>query len=257
MTVIYSEPTSFTSNPDLRTLALPFEWKGTPLDSNGRFLNHEFAFIDSFKELWKWQTMKNPQKDEKKQDTWRLDCKMNGDFLTSSEDCIVWLGHASFFIRLAGITFLIDPILFNVSLLKRKSKLPVSPEALKNIDYILISHDHRDHCDTKSLKLLAKNNPNATYLTGLKLDQLIKKTTKSVSIQAAGWYQQYNTPPEIKISYVPSRHWGRRYLTDTNVRLWGGYVIQGAGKTIYFGGDSGYGSHLLTSLKYFPLLIML
>ena len=32
-------------------------------------------------------------------------------------------------------------------------------------------------------------------------------------------------------------------LFDTNERLWGGFVIEGAGKKIYHGGDSGYGSH--------------
>jgi L-ascorbate metabolism protein UlaG (beta-lactamase superfamily) len=93
------------------------------------------------------------------------------------------------------------------------------------------------------LKVLAKNNPKAIYLTGLKVDKVIKNITRSTSIEAAGWYQQFNTKSELTITYVPSRHWGRRYLTDTNVRLWGGFVIQAAGKTIYFGGDSGYGSH--------------
>lgn len=252
MTAKYSEPNSYTSNPALTTIPLPFEWKGTPLDSNGRFLNYEFAFINSFKALWEWQTMKNPQKTEKKNESWKLTCITDSGFLTSATDCIVWLGHASFFIRVVGITLLIDPILFDVSLIKRKSALPIDPNQLKNIDYILISHDHRDHCDKKSLELLAKNNPNATYLTGLNVDPVIKKMTKSSNIQAAGWYQHYNTKAEINITYVPSRHWGRRYLTDTNVRLWGGYVIQAAGQTIYFGGDSGYGSHFADIAKIFP-----
>lgn len=254
MTAKPSEPIQFTYNPALTTIPLPFEWKGTPLDSKGRFLNQEFAFINSLKALWKWQTMKNPQKDEKKKDTWKLTCKTDSDFLTSPTDCIVWLGHASFFIRIAGITLLIDPVLFDVSLIKRKVALPVDPFQLKHIDYILISHDHRDHCDKKSLELLAKNNPEAVYLTGLKVDAVIRKITKSTYIQAAGWYQQYKTKPEIKITYVPSRHWGRRYLTDTNVRLWGGYVIEAAGKTVYFGGDSGYGSHFADIGKIFPVL---
>lgn len=252
MTAKYSEPVSFTSNPDLTTIPLPFAWKGTPLDAKGRFLNHEFAFINSLRALWQWQTMKNPQKEFKKKDTWKLACKTDCNYLTATEDCIVWLGHASFFIRIAGITLLIDPVLFDVSLIKRKCALPVDPHALKNIDYILISHDHRDHCDQKSLELLSKNNPDAVYLTGLKVDTVIKKITKRSSIQAAGWYQQYKTKPGITITYVPSRHWGRRYLTDTNVRLWGGYVIEAAGKTIYFGGDSGYGSHFADIGKIFP-----
>lgn len=242
----------FISNPALQTIQLPFAWAGTPVDEKGRFVNHEFPFINSFKELWKWQTMKNPQKIEKKKDIWKLACHTDATFLKSYADCIVWLGHASFFIRIAGISLLIDPVLFDVSLIKRKSPLPVAPEQLKNIDYILISHDHRDHCDKKSLELLAKNNPDAIYLTGLHVDSVIRKITNSNMIQAAGWYQQYLTPAALKIIYIPTRHWGRRYLTDTNKRLWGGFVIQAAGQTIYFGGDSGYGSHFADIAKIFP-----
>ncbi|GAB3510896.1 MBL fold metallo-hydrolase [Emticicia fontis] len=242
----------YTSNPDLPTLKLPFEWNGTPIDERGRFVNYEFPFVDSFRDVLRWQFTKNPQKTEKKTDKWRAEVLQNQGFLESKKDCIVWLGHASFFIRLAGITLLIDPVLFNVSLIKRQSALPVQPEDLRNLDYILVSHDHRDHCDEKSLRLLAKNNPDTTYLTSLGVDGLIKTFTQSNKIQAAGWYQQYKTDDAIKVYYVPSRHWGRRFLTDTNVRLWGGYVIQGAGKTIYFSGDSGYGGHFEDVGKIFP-----
>ncbi|PLK45457.1 MBL fold metallo-hydrolase [Emticicia sp. TH156] len=242
----------YTSNPDLVNLTLPFAWSGTPVDSKGRFINHEFPFVDSFKDLIKWQTTVNPQKLEKKNDTWRAEVMFNQGFMTSKDDCIVWLGHASYFIRLAGFTFLIDPVLFNVSLLRRQSALPIEAGDLRGINYILISHDHRDHCDENSLKLLAANNPDAMYLTGLQLDALLPVFTKSNQVQAAGWYQQYKTDPAVKVSYVPSRHWGRRFLTDTNKRLWGGFVIEGAGKTIYFGGDSGYGGHFKDIGGVFP-----
>jgi L-ascorbate metabolism protein UlaG (beta-lactamase superfamily) len=242
----------YTSNPDLSTIKLPFEWKGTPIDDKGRFVNHEFPFVDSLRDVFKWQTTINPQKAEKKNDKWKAEVLYNQAFIDSKDDCIVWLGHASFFIRLAGITFLIDPVLFNVSLIKRQSDLPLQADELHNIDYILVSHDHRDHCDEKSLKLLAKNNLDATYLTGLNLDTIIQSFTNSSKIQTAGWYQQYKTEDAVKVFYVPSRHWGRRFLTDTNVRLWGGYVIQGAGKTIYFSGDSGYGGHFEDIGKVFP-----
>ena len=243
---------SYTSNPNLLNIKLPFEWKGTPTDEKGRFVNLEFPFVDSFLEVLKWQFQKNPQKQEKEHDKWRPDVVFDSGFLESDKDCIVWLGHASFFIRLAGISILIDPVFFNVSLIKRLSPLPVSPDKFKSLDYILVSHDHRDHCDEKSIRLLAMNNPQATWLTGLQMDTVLKNFTGSSKIQAAGWYQRFHTDARLKICYVPSRHWGRRFLTDTNVRLWGGYVIEGAGKTIYFGGDSGYDSHFADIAKIFP-----
>lgn len=242
----------YINNPTLITLETPFKWPGTPIDKSGRFVNYEIPFINSFRQLLKWQTMKNPQKLEKKQDTWRLNVDFNSDFLASQDDCIVWLGHCSFFIRIANKTLLIDPVFFNVSFIKRKSSLPVHPSLFTGIDYILISHDHRDHCDVKTLRLLAKNNPEATYLGGLRMDTLLKKITKSDKIQPAGWYQMYETSTDINISFTPSRHWGRRTFNDMNLRLWGGFVIQSAEKTIYFSGDSGYGGHFKDLARIFP-----
>lgn len=242
----------YVSNTELETLETPFEWRGTPIDEKGKFVNYEVPFISSFRALLKWQVMKNPQKLEKKHDYWRLPIDYHSGFLKSKKDCIVWLGHSSFFIRIAGVTILIDPVFYNVSFLKRKSELPIQPDLLKGIDYILISHDHRDHCDAKSLKLLAKNNPDAVYLTGLSMDPLLKKITKSNKIQAAGWYQKYDINSDLKIYFTPSKHWGRRTFNDMNSRLWGGFVIQSAEKTIYFSGDSGYGGHFSDLAEIFP-----
>ena len=242
----------FTSNPKLEYLDLPFKWEGTPTTGKGRFVNTEFPSVISLRAVWKWQTLINPQKQEKKNDQWKLEVDFESHFLDSKEDCIVWLGHASFFVRLSGISILIDPVLLDSAFIKRLSPLPVSPDLFLNLDYVLISHDHRDHCDEKSIKLLAKNNPDATWLTGLNMEQLLFKFTKSRKIQEAGWYQKYQVTEPLKISFVPSRHWSKRSLNDTNLRLWGGFVIEHKEKTIYFGGDSGYDSHFRDVGQIFP-----
>jgi L-ascorbate metabolism protein UlaG (beta-lactamase superfamily) len=129
--------------------------------------------------------------------------------------------------------------------MKRYTALPFPVEAFKDLDYILVSHDHRDHCDESSIKLLARQNPQATWLCGLKLDSLLKKWTNAEKVQAAGWFQLYHMPDNgMKITYLPSRHWARRGLTDTNTTLWGAFMFETDSRKIYFGGDSGYGSHV-------------
>ncbi|MCK7555891.1 hypothetical protein MKQ70_13035 [Chitinophaga sedimenti] len=50
-------------------MPLPFAWKGNTLDARGRFVNREHPFNDSFWQVLKWQTMRNPQKQEKLSDT--------------------------------------------------------------------------------------------------------------------------------------------------------------------------------------------
>lgn len=239
-----------TNNPDLKTIL--DTWEGTPVDQDGRFMNHEFPFIHKFGTVFKWMTTKNPQKQFKKEDTWQLEVIKNDAFLTETKDMIVWLGHATFFIRLNGKQILIDPVLGKIPATKRHSELPISPEKLQNLDYILVSHAHYDHCDKDSLKLLQSQNPKAIFLTGLKMKTLLRKWIPNNEIQEAGWYQQYQTKDNLSIYFLPSRHWSNRSLGDANERLWGAFVLKSKDKTIYFGGDSGYGSHFKEVATLFP-----
>ena len=44
----------------------------------------------------------------------------------------------------------------------------------------------------------------------------------------------------LTITFVPSQHWSRRGLTDTNEALWGGFVVEGGGARVYHSGDTAY-----------------
>jgi L-ascorbate metabolism protein UlaG (beta-lactamase superfamily) len=241
--------TGYTSNPALATVKP--DWKGTPLDEDGLFMNGEFPWKLEYGKVFRYIMHHNPQKDLKKHDTWRIPVLKDEEWLTDPADMIVWLGHASFFIQLSGIRMLIDPIYGKLPVGKRFSDMPVDPDKLLNIDYILVSHIHYDHCDKNSIKLLTRNNPKAQILTGLKLDGLISKWAGN-KLQTAGWYQQYGLENGLKITYLPSRHWSNRTLFDANTTLWGGFMIEKNGKRIYFGGDSAHGSHFRDIRELFP-----
>ncbi|HEX6223965.1 MAG TPA: MBL fold metallo-hydrolase [Chryseolinea sp.] len=222
------------------------------MDSNNRFINLEHPFVPNFGEVLKWMTSRNPQKKEKKQDTFRLRLIDDPSFLTHENDCIVWLGHATFFIRLNGINMLIDPAFFNVLTLKRYSAHAFGPTIFEKLDYLMISHDHQDHCQEKSVRQLVELNPEIKILTGLSMEKLLRPWCKNVPVEMAGWYQQYNTTPAIEIYFLPSRHWSKRGLADDNKRLWGAFVIRSKDKTIYFSGDTGYDNHFKEVGQLFP-----
>ena len=128
--------TTFTSNPVLKTVNS--DWKGTPLDQNGLFMNDEFPFIHSYTSALKWMTEKNPYREQKKKDKWRIPVIKNDEFVKDESDKIVWLGHASFYIQISGIRLLIDPVLGKLTVGNRYSELPILPEKLVDIDYILV-----------------------------------------------------------------------------------------------------------------------
>jgi L-ascorbate metabolism protein UlaG (beta-lactamase superfamily) len=228
------------------------DWDGNPTDANGRFLNHEFPFTTGFKDVWKWQTGPKPYREAKKRDTWKPALHQDATVLHSQGDCLVWLGHAWFFMRIDGINILLDPVLYKIPLVKQIVENPFQAHAFPPIDLLLLSHDHRDHMDKRSITELAKLNPEMQIVTGLKMTTLLRKWCRNPIVEM-GWYQQFHLPgTSLKLTYLPTRHWSRRYLNDTNTRLWGAFMLQNNTRTIYFGSDSGYGSHFKELNTLFP-----
>ncbi|MBS1792576.1 MAG: MBL fold metallo-hydrolase [Acidobacteria bacterium] len=242
----------YVSNEKLKTVRA--DWRGTPVDEKGRFVNHEFPYLPKYSKILRWMLSRNPQREEKLRDTARLPVLDPTAFFESGCDGILWLGHASFYIRLAGKTILLDPVFGEPRLLRPLVAMPSPIDRIKQVDYVLLSHDHRDHADEDSIRALARKFPAAKFLGGLRLEDLLKDWVGPANeIQTAGWFQQFALPDEnVKITFLPVRHWCRRGLFDTNHILWGGYVIEGSGRTIYFSGDSGFGSHYRETGELFP-----
>ena len=244
-------PTYNPNIPFIKGVDTLFNWTGNPIHKK-MYQNHEFPMSKDFSDVWRWKSKKNPYEQDKKLDTFRLPI---AEDLTSlkegKENGIYWLGHATFIIRVNGIQFITDPVFKKASVIKRWSKLPIEPSEIPPTSYLLMSHDHRDHCDKASLRKMIKFNPEMQYFTGLNMTGILKDFLKGAEGQEAGWYQQYKTEG-FELYFLPTRHWAKRGLTDTNQRLWGSFILKIGDLTIYFGGDSGYGSHYKDIAKLFP-----
>jgi hypothetical protein len=142
-------------------------WQGNPHNGK-RFFDPHKAFSPSFAKFWKWQTGPKPKAKEKKADTWRLGTVKDKKFLKTKDNCIVWLGHASFYIRLNGVQIITDPVFYNLSgIVRRHSDMPCEVSDFKNIDYVLLSHGHRDHCDATSLKAAGTEIPGGRMVPAI------------------------------------------------------------------------------------------
>ncbi|MEP7211438.1 MAG: MBL fold metallo-hydrolase [Acidobacteriota bacterium] len=242
----------FESNEKLSTVKP--DWPGTPVDDEDRFVNYEHPYLPRMTDLLRWQLSRNPFKEAKQNDTERLEVKDPAEFLASDRDGILWLGHASFYIRMDGVCFLIDPIFGKPPLVKRYVDVPSPLDSIRRVDYVLLSHDHRDHADETTLKDVAARFPAAVFIGGLRMEDIFNEwKTPDNAVQTAGWFQRFDLPAGVpEICFVPVRHWSRRGLFDTNHRLWGGFVLKGKRASIYFGGDSGYGRHYKDVGELFP-----
>ena len=164
---------------------------------------------------------------------------------SSTEDMLVWLGHSCFLLRAAGVSLLFDPVLFSSLGLRPRHALPCPPEAIRSIDYLLLSHGHRDHLDEQSIKLLARQNPQLQVLSSLRMGPLLRGMAPALPVQEAGWWQQYDLGPGLAArNHLPAR---RPLAPPRPVRhepvLWGSFLIRAHDKLIYFAGDTAYGDH--------------
>lgn len=212
--------------------------------SDERFTNYPYPDPGpTLKDVLKWKMSTNPQKKEKKQDAFKLIPQFLPQIPLQPDRYIIWLGHASFLIKLGDVLILTDPVVGKLPFTRRKVALPIAVDELKNLDYILISHAHRDHFDMNSLNKIIKNNPNVQVLGPLRLGNLLSKLTSKPAHQEAGWYQRFEVKKAVELVYLPSVHWHRRGLFDKNEVLWGSFYISDGVRSIYFAGDTAYHKH--------------
>lgn len=218
-------------------------WQGNPLDSEGRFVNLNGVSERSYADLIKWQFKRNTYRSLKKNQKTNVNVYESNSFINDQTDGFTWLGHATFYFTLNKINIITDPVFYGLGPLKRFTALPCDVKELDNTHIILLSHNHRDHMDEKSMKILCQQNPQAVIYTGLEIGSLLRKWKIKNEIIEAGWYQQYPDINEIRFTYLPAKHWNRRGLRDLNEMLWGSFMIETTNHKLYFGGDSGIDDH--------------
>ena len=168
--------------------------------------------------------------------------------VADSSCSVIWLGHSMSLIRVSGITILTDPVFSKraspVSFSGPQSfKLenPLHPEDLPKPDIILISHDHFDHLDHKTIR--DHFNEVSTFLVPLGLrDHLERWGIRPEQIREFDWWEEAMITDKLSIVATPAQHFSGRRRQD-NHTLWCSWVIRGAGVKLYFSGDTGYGDH--------------
>ncbi len=237
---------SYISNPELSIIKKG--WKGNILINN-KFFNDLIPVKSPVKDVLKWKLSRNSQKEAKAQDEFQLPL-IPLQKIDKSVNQLIWLGHASFLIIVNGVTLLTDPCFYDIPSIKRLVKMPCEIDFFTDIDYLLLSHDHRDHFDIKTVKKIFKLNPNIEVLTSLNFKKLLNKNNIKISkVQEAGWYQQYKTDYDLELFFLPAKHWGRRGLFDFNKTLWGSFMIKFDEATLFFSGDTSYDDNMFKEIQ--------
>ncbi|WP_432188333.1 MBL fold metallo-hydrolase [Streptomyces sp. Tue6028] len=152
---------------------------------------------------------------------------------------VSWAGHASWVVRIGGLTVLTDPV-WSRKILGTPARITpvgVAWSALPRIDAVVISHNHYDHLDAPTLRRLPRETP---VFAPAGLGGWFRRR-RFGQVTELDWWEAAALRG-VRFDFVPAHHWSKRGLADTCRTLWGGWVLTAPdGRRVYFAGDTGYG----------------
>lgn len=162
--------------------------------------------------------------------------------LARDKEVCLWLGHSTVFIQTGGVRYLFDPVL--------TSKLPVTlfmrpfkgtdgytPDDIPEVDYLIITHDHWDHLDWRTVTAIRDRVKHVVCPLGVGQHfEYWDYDTQLIS--ELDWNDSIAVNDSATLRCLPSRHFSGR-LFGRNLTLWASYLIDGP-RRIYVSGDGGY-----------------
>jgi L-ascorbate metabolism protein UlaG (beta-lactamase superfamily) len=249
---------SFGRNPQGERLA---RVKKSPNYKNGQFQNELPTEVmtgnkSGFRTMWEFLTEKRTNLSPKEPvPSVRTDLKS----LPEDKDYMVWFGHSAYMLQLSGKKIIVDPALLSgspVSFVNRPYPGTgiYSPDDMPDADFLIISHDHWDHLDYKTA--MAMKSRIKHIITPLGVGEHFEYWGFPNDILTElDWHESAELEGFV-FHCLPARHFSGRSLTR-NKTLWGSFVIKTPnGKTIYIGGDSGYGPHFKYIGEHYPGLTL-
>jgi L-ascorbate metabolism protein UlaG (beta-lactamase superfamily) len=172
---------------------------------------------------------------------------------------MAWLGHATVLINFYGLRILTDPVLFQrigVDLgvgsfgPLRLVQCALTPEALPEIDLVLVSHAHFDHLDTPSLAAV-RGRPVAVMAAGT-ADLLPRRHYSAVHELRWNESVTVTTPHgDALVRAIEVKHWGARIQRDS-WRGYGGFIVEREGRRLLIGGDTANTAAFAAHRRYGP-----
>ncbi|KAI0433702.1 NAPE-hydrolyzing phospholipase D [Xylaria sp. FL1042] len=179
----------------------------------------------------------------------------------SSQLRATWLGHACYYVEYpSGLRVLFDPVFedccapVNFLGFKRYTERPCDIADIPYVDAVVISHSHYDHLSYPSVQEIQKHHPDAHFFVGLGLEKWFK-SGGITNVTEMDWWDEAEVsftpkpskesdaqlePIKATISCLPCQHSSGRNGFDRDRTLWASWGIRSAGKTVWFGGDTGY-----------------
>ena len=175
--------------------------------------------------------------------------------LPDDQDLLVWFGHSSYLLQLGGKRILADPVFCMASPVSLINKpFPgtdiYKPEDMPDIDYLIVTHDHWDHLDYKTVTQLKDRIVLVICPLGVG-EHFERWGFPAEKLVELDWDEEASLANGFTVHCLPARHFSGRGLTP-NRTLWASFLLETPSMTVYLAGDSGYDTHFSRIGQRFP-----
>ncbi len=220
-------------------------------EKEGKYFNPWMPMPEKgFSRMLKWRFADKPEYAEEENNFLPEVKPLTAEYINKNDNFISWIGHASVLIKTSGTVIILDPVFGEIPFVKeRRSPSALSYEEaalIKGEIIVLLTHNHYDHFDETSIESF----PAGTRFIVPK--GLASEITdiRDAEVKEMDWWEEYRTGNTM-IAFLPSQHWSKRSLFDTNESLWGSYLIDTGRKKLFVCGDTGYSTiYKEIALKY-------
>lgn len=166
--------------------------------------------------------------------------------LNRDDDLLIWFGHSSYLLQIDGLRILVDPVFVDaspVSFYNKPFKVTniYAPDDIPEIDFLVISHDHFDHLDYKTVAAL--RNRVGKIVCSLGVGQHFERWGFDMAnVVEMDWNERRTFDNGVVLHCLPTRHFSGRSL-NLNQSLWASFLFEMPLQKIYIGGDGGYDAY--------------
>lgn len=164
------------------------------------------------------------------------------------------LGQVGFRFDFGGTVVYIDPYLSDSvrehegTDLERLFPVPMQPADVRDADFVLVTHEHRDHCDHATLRPLASASPHCRFVgpvpvieslarAGIDGARLIRAADQSLPLSSG-----------LSVQPVPAAHPVIEPVAPAGWRCIG-YLLRWHGHTIWHAGDTSVSDELIAHMR--------
>jgi L-ascorbate metabolism protein UlaG (beta-lactamase superfamily) len=225
-----------------------------------RFFNPDAPQARGFFDVLRWKLTSRPQPSPRfvpDVEPSRPPASIEGNELR-----VTMINHSTILLQQRGLHILTDPIWSEratpvAGIGPRRRRAPgVLWADLPPIDIVLLSHNHYDHLDLPTLRRVAARG-NSRFIVPAGVARLLR--AESIGpVDELDWGDALRLEG-CTIHCVPALHFSARGIFDRNRTLWCGYMVEAAGRMVYFAGDTAFGTHFAGIREHFgaPHLAML